>query len=210
MRSAAKLAPFETAYSHHGFGRAMAYQADSKGVVEARTNAIGPAITTSASRTLRASGSPGWRSDAMSRGATRKTTTAKAATTWWTRPPADRAQSRHEDVGVQVAQEQHRGEEAQGRRPHARRAAEDREDQLAGDELEREQEEGRHADRGHEEHVGRDDARKLPNHGSTIGAPRRSALERFAHIRSRKSQKSRTARRTTWGRAPVAEPAVRG
>ena len=46
--------------------------------------------------------------------------------------------------------------------------------------------------------------------GRTIGSPRRSARPRFTHIRRRSSQKSRTARRTTCGFAPVAVPAVRG
>jgi hypothetical protein len=39
-----------------------------------------------------------------------------------------------------------------------------------------------------------------------IGSPRRKARGRFAHIRSRRRQKSRTARATTRGLAPVAEP----
>ena len=43
-----------------------------------------------------------------------------------------------------------------------------------------------------------------------IGRPRRSARSRFAHSRSRRPQKSLTARQITDGRAPVGEPAVRG
>ena len=40
-------------------------------------------------------------------------------------------------------------------------------------------------------------------------AARASAL-RFTHMYRRRRQKSRTARRMTYGLAPVAEPAVRG
>ena len=43
-----------------------------------------------------------------------------------------------------------------------------------------------------------------------IGVPRRSARPRFAQSRRRRRQKSRTARKTTWGLAPVGLPAVRG
>ena len=43
-----------------------------------------------------------------------------------------------------------------------------------------------------------------------IGSPRRSARRRFTQRCSRSRQKSRTARRMTDGRAPVADPAVRG
>ena len=49
-----------------------------------------------------------------------------------------------------------------------------------------------------------------PSYPPRIGRPRRSAAPLFAHIRSRSSQKSRTARKTTRGFAPLADPAVRG
>ena len=39
---------------------------------------------------------------------------------------------------------------------------------------------------------------------------RRRARSRFTHMCRRSRQKSRTARKITWGRAPVGDPAVRG
>ena len=133
--------PVATAYSHHGFGRNLPYQADRSGVVDDEEEGCGPGGQGEDRETVRRAGEISQPDGLHGARGHDQADEGDHRDDEMCRPAPDQSEPRDHQMGVEVAEELGGGEEAEGHQPRAGSIVEHGRDGSSRVEHERDQQE---------------------------------------------------------------------